>query len=156
MLERAANQVQNKAVNTLRDSLDVALGSGSAAESTMTWRRGEQDLQQPFALPYGYRTPEGSLPSLALRTLTSLWRCKRCVVQAKKLARVATRLYFALFWMLQASIATLLLASRNCSCLRQASLWQRSGELLCSRRTMAVTFSSPKAQRTRGAAATQV
>jgi hypothetical protein len=93
MLERAANQVQNKAVNTLRDSLDVALGSGSAAESTMTWRRGEQDLQQPFALPHGYRTPEGSLPSLALRTLTSLWRCKCCVVQAKKLARIATTLY---------------------------------------------------------------
>jgi hypothetical protein len=28
----------------------------------MTWRSGEQDLQQPFALLYGYRTPKESLP----------------------------------------------------------------------------------------------
>jgi hypothetical protein len=47
VLEKAANHVWNRAVNSLRDSLNVALGSGSDAESAMTWRRGEQDLQQP-------------------------------------------------------------------------------------------------------------
>jgi hypothetical protein len=46
----AANQVLKRAVNSLWDSLNVALGSGSDAESAMTWRSGEQDLQQPFAL----------------------------------------------------------------------------------------------------------
>lgn len=43
MLEGAANHVRKRAVN----SLNVALGSGSGAESAMTWRRDEQDLQQP-------------------------------------------------------------------------------------------------------------
>ena len=62
MAKEAANHDVMKAVNTLRDSLNVALGSGSDAESAMTWRSGEQDLQQPFALPYGYRTPKESLP----------------------------------------------------------------------------------------------
>jgi hypothetical protein len=47
VLERAANHVRKRAVNSLRDSLNVALGSGSGAGSAMTWRRGEQDLQQP-------------------------------------------------------------------------------------------------------------
>jgi hypothetical protein len=57
-------------VNSSRDSLKVALGSGSGAESAMTWRLRRTRSAAALALPYGYRTPEGSLPSVASRTLT--------------------------------------------------------------------------------------
>jgi hypothetical protein len=35
----------------VKDSLNIFLGLGSGAESAMTWRRGEQDLQQPLPYP---------------------------------------------------------------------------------------------------------
>jgi hypothetical protein len=54
----------------------VALGSGSDAESAMTWRLRRTRSAAALALPYGYRTPEGSLPNVASRTLTSLLRCR--------------------------------------------------------------------------------
>jgi hypothetical protein len=67
VLEKAANHVWNRAVNSLRDSLNVALGSGSDAESAMTCNSPRPALGLSYA--------RGIATEQALRTLTSLWRC---------------------------------------------------------------------------------
>lgn len=71
-----ANHAQFMAVNSSRDSLNVGPAPASGSRrSAMTWRRGEQDLQHP--LPYGDYANQRWYRNVALRTLTSLWRCRR-------------------------------------------------------------------------------
>jgi hypothetical protein len=130
MLERAANQVQNKAVNTLRDSLDVALGSGSAAESTMTWRRGEQDLQQRLCPTsrLSYARGIATEPSLANSDFIMAVQMLRC--SSKKTCPYcnhALHAYFGCSW--PASPRYSWPRASVYVCIRP-HLEQRSGELL--------------------------
>ena len=64
-------------VNSLRDSLNVCPGFGFGLQKRDDMASRRTRSATSFALPYGYLTPEASLPNEALRTsLTSLWRCR--------------------------------------------------------------------------------
>jgi hypothetical protein len=142
VLEKAANHVWMRAVNSLRDSLNVALGSGSDAESAMTWRRGEQDLQQPSPCPTAivrqrnrYRT------SLANADLTMAVQLMMCSSHRTRPCRANTEQLTHVFWRIMGGLSTSSWLSMYINVNFRPILGQRSGELRCRRRELAVTSS---------------
>jgi hypothetical protein len=60
----------------LQGSESLLARAGFCCRSAMTWRSAANKICTSFALPYGYLTPNESLPKMLWRTLKSLWRCR--------------------------------------------------------------------------------